>query len=456
MQDYLRTKRDYEPLRDVLLAAVRASGESVEARRDRLREVAGLCEGNLRDTEGAIAAWKQLLALDRTDEAARQSLTRALERTQRWDDLANLSSKRRTRETDLEKKLALLKRLAALHETKRKDLAAAAETWERIANLTPEDDQAIATAVEDVHEGRRARSRRAGHRGQRARRDGPSRSRGSFERLGELCEELDDPGRAGDAYADAADRGVRRARKLWDAAERCFVAAERWDRAGDAAVQRGTARAGFEGPGADTLRGAPTTSCEAADEAGALANLIRAVELDRDQREVRASSDRSLRGAACAGTSWWSSSLKRADHVSDVKKRTELRRQAADVYANQLGDKDAARETWRRMLEDGRRRGGARAPHRRRHRARGSRARRSTMLQLLERSATTGADKARIALREAELLAERRGTSKPRLPATSESSPSSTRPAGSRSRPSPTSRRRATTPPRRRTRSSAS
>ncbi len=43
VQDYLRTKRDYAPLRDVLLAAVRASGESVEARRDRLREVAGLC-----------------------------------------------------------------------------------------------------------------------------------------------------------------------------------------------------------------------------------------------------------------------------------------------------------------------------------------------------------------------------------------------------------------------------
>src|ERR1019366_5605923 len=146
VQDYLRTKRDYAPLRDVLLAAVRASGESVEARRDRLREVAGLCERNLRDTHGAIAAWEQLLAIDHGDEAARQALTRLLERTQRWDDLANLYEQEENGEVDLEKKLFLLKKLATLHEVKRKDPSAAAEAWERIANQTPEDDQAIATA----------------------------------------------------------------------------------------------------------------------------------------------------------------------------------------------------------------------------------------------------------------------------------------------------------------------
>ena len=122
VQDYLRTKRDYAPLRDVLLAATRAAGESVEARRDRLREVAGLCESNLRDIDGAIAAWKQLLAIDRADETARQSLTRLLERTQRWDDLANLYEQDENGEIDLEKKLALQKKLATIHEAKRKDL----------------------------------------------------------------------------------------------------------------------------------------------------------------------------------------------------------------------------------------------------------------------------------------------------------------------------------------------
>ena len=92
VEDYLRTKRDYGQLRDVLLASVRAMGSisdaSIGARKERLREVAGLCEGNLRDIDGAIHAWKQLLALDRVDEAARAALTRLLEKSQRWDDLA--------------------------------------------------------------------------------------------------------------------------------------------------------------------------------------------------------------------------------------------------------------------------------------------------------------------------------------------------------------------------------
>ena len=82
VEDYLRSKRDYQSLRDVLLASVRAvagSKESLETRKERLREVAGICEGNLRDIDGAVSALKQLLALDRSDDTARQALSRILE-----------------------------------------------------------------------------------------------------------------------------------------------------------------------------------------------------------------------------------------------------------------------------------------------------------------------------------------------------------------------------------------
>src|SRR5690606_12947570 len=44
-EDYLRSKRDYGQLRDVLLASIRASAntpEMLETRKERLREVAGL------------------------------------------------------------------------------------------------------------------------------------------------------------------------------------------------------------------------------------------------------------------------------------------------------------------------------------------------------------------------------------------------------------------------------
>ncbi len=50
VEDYLRSKRDYAGLRTVLGAAARAPGGSVEQRTAQLRELASLCEGNLRDS----------------------------------------------------------------------------------------------------------------------------------------------------------------------------------------------------------------------------------------------------------------------------------------------------------------------------------------------------------------------------------------------------------------------
>ncbi len=402
VQDYLRTKRDYAPLRDVLLAAVRAPGESIEARRDRLREVAGLCESNLRDIDGAIAAWKQLLAIDRSDETARQSLTRLLERTQRWDDLANLYEQDENGEIDLEKKLALQKKLATLHETKRKDLMAAAEVWERIANQTPEDEQATGTASKMFKKaGSPDRAAQVIAANAPSVTDPAARS-GLLERLGELYEELDDPARAGDAYADGAGDGPTRA-KLWEAAERCFVAAERWDRAGQAAVQRAELESDAKTQARHFARSADYLA-RGGDDAGALVNLVQASELDPTNEEyAQQLADRytaSLRWDDLVGLL-----LKRAENAGDVKKRVALRRQAADLYANQLGDKDAARETWRKILEDGD------DEETTEHLVddaieRGDHAAAAELLQRLEKAAATGPEKARIALREAELLAD--------------------------------------------------
>ncbi len=209
VEDYLRTKRDYPQLRDVLLAAVRTMpSDALESRKERLREVAGLCEGNLRDVDGAINAWKQLLAVDRTDEAARSALTRLLEKAQRWDDLAMLLEQEATAETDIEKKISLEKKLAQMQETKRRDLGAAAEAWGRIANLTPEDERAILTARRKMsREGGRALAKAAlvidenvesvtdpvGRRGRC--------SNGSSE----LRELANDPAGAGEAFARAAE-----------------------------------------------------------------------------------------------------------------------------------------------------------------------------------------------------------------------------------------------------------
>ena len=59
VEDYLRQKRQYAELRDVLMQAARSPSASTETRKQQLLEVAGLCESQLRDLETAILAWKQ-------------------------------------------------------------------------------------------------------------------------------------------------------------------------------------------------------------------------------------------------------------------------------------------------------------------------------------------------------------------------------------------------------------
>jgi len=404
VEDYLRTKRDYPSLRDVLVNALRATGESTDTRRDRLRELAGLCEGNLRDIDGAINAWRQLLAIDRADEPARQSLTRLLERTQRWDDLASLYEQEANAETDIEKKLTIEKKLATLHEQKRRDPSAAADAWERIANLTPENDQAILTASK-MFEKTSALDRAAQVIAANAGSVQDATARGALlERLGDLYEKLDDPSRAGEAFSDAAD--ATHAAKLFEAAERNFVASERWDRAGQSATGHGELEKDPKAKARHLARGGDYFG-RGGDDESALGNLIQATELDPDNEDfARLLAERYT--AAARWSDLVELLLKRADRASgpsDKGRRVALRRQAAALYDNELSDKDSARDTWRKILEDG-------------HDeetiehliddalTRADYAEATPLLQRLEAAATTGPAKALIALREAEVYAE--------------------------------------------------
>lgn len=148
VEDHLRSSRQYAELRDVLLAALRAGAQDpVELRKTRWRDVAGICESHLRDSDGAIGAWKQLLQLDPSDDGARSVLTRQLERLQRWDELASLLERQALSETDTEARLAMEKRLARVHEDKRGDVLSAGDAWARAARLSHGDEGSVERAV---------------------------------------------------------------------------------------------------------------------------------------------------------------------------------------------------------------------------------------------------------------------------------------------------------------------
>ena len=79
LESHCRKRRDYAGLRDLLLASTRVPGLSVEARKLRLREVATLSESKLRDSDGAVSAWRSVATLDPADREATQQPEAAAE-----------------------------------------------------------------------------------------------------------------------------------------------------------------------------------------------------------------------------------------------------------------------------------------------------------------------------------------------------------------------------------------
>jgi tetratricopeptide (TPR) repeat protein len=402
VEEYLRSKRDYAQLRDALWAAARAmSGhDSIDAKKERLREIAGLCEGNLRDIDGAVNAFRQLLTLDRADEGAHTALARVLEKAQRWDDLALLHEQEANVASDIDSKIQLEKKLAVLHETKRKDFGAAAEAWARICDMAPDDERALETASTLFEKAGKLDMAAQVILDHASGIDDATARAALLERLGGLRERLGDLAGAGEAYKDAA--AAQPSAKTWETAERCFAEAEKWEEAAKAAIER----AGSADPKqqAEILARASEHLLRAGDEDGAVARLEQATELDPTvEAYARALCDRYEAAEQWDRLSKFLSH--RGDQLTDKAMRLVVRRQAATMFAERLKDKDAAREQWLKVLEDGDDREALEkliddAVEREDY------TEATTLLRRLGGIAVDKADKARVALREAELFAD--------------------------------------------------
>lgn len=141
LEGYYRKRRETTQLRDLLLSTTRVPGLSIEARKVRLREVAGLSETKLRDIEGAINAWKAVAALDPADNEASQSLKRLLEKSKSWNELVQVLDREALSATDTEVKAELLSQIAKIHQNKREDPHEAAEAYRQLYLLRPQDNE---------------------------------------------------------------------------------------------------------------------------------------------------------------------------------------------------------------------------------------------------------------------------------------------------------------------------
>jgi hypothetical protein len=353
VEEHLRQKRMYADLRDVLLAASRVTSQPIETRKAQLRDVAGLCETQLRDLETAITACKQVCQLDRGDEPAREQLRRLLERGNRWDELATVLEQEAMSAPDVETKIALEKKLAQLHESKRKDVGAAAEAWARIAALAPEDESSIQTAVK-LFERAEQFDMAAQVIADNVSSIEDVATRGALlGRLGDLRDKAGDRGAAGDAYAEAAEAlgpaGGAQTRKHWEAAEKAYTEAGRFTEAANAIEQRAQLLEGAER--APLLAAAAKLFEQAGDPSSAIEKLEQASSLDpandafADQLEqlYRAAERLADLAAFLAG---------RAEKLHQKDLRVAARFKAADVYKS-MGEGDQARETWLLILNDG-------------------------------------------------------------------------------------------------------
>jgi tetratricopeptide (TPR) repeat protein len=347
VEEHLRQKRMYADLRDVLLAASRVGTISAETRKAQLRDVAGICESQLRDIENAVQAWKQICQIDRGDDQARDQLRRLLEKGGRWDDLAMLLEQEAMSAPDIEQKIGLEKKLAQLHETKRKDVGAAAEVWSRIAGLSPDDESPILTAVKLYEKADKLDlAAQAIAENISTISDPPARG-GLLQKLGELRTKLGDMGGAGEVYAEAA-QALGQA-KAWELAEKAFVAAERYEDAANAVEQRaelveGKTQAGLFALAADLL-------LKANNPSAAVDMLERAAELD-PVSDTYATTLGEQYEAQARESDLIAYLLGRAEKLGDKPRRTEARRKAAELQ-RRLGDGEGARESLLLLLSDG-------------------------------------------------------------------------------------------------------
>jgi cellulose synthase operon protein C len=347
VEDFLRQRRKFAELRDVLMAAAREPSLPQETRVEQLRDVAQMCEQKLRDYDGAIEAWKQLLQLARGDEQGREMLPKLLERQKRWDELAPLLEQQAMNQDDVEAKISVEKRLAEIHEKRRNDPASAAETWQRIAQLSPGDEDAILRAV-DLFEQAQELQAAASAIGDSL---GVVESDGAkgtlLEKLGEIRNKMGDPGGAGDAWAEAAQLIDKEAD--YDLAAQAYQRAERWRDAALVFEQRaqrleGAARAA-------QLAEAARMLLSGGDTDGALAHLEAAADLAPDDEALATRVEEQYHQAA-RHEEQVDFLLRRSNRVSEAAMRVGLRHRAAAIQRS-LGDEEGAATTLELLLDDG-------------------------------------------------------------------------------------------------------
>lgn len=348
LQEQLPVKRKYAELREVLLGACNSPEASDDDRLGWLRECAAMSESQLRDLDGAIRAWQRIAEIDPSDEESNDQLKRLLERARRWDELALVLEGEAQRTEDTETRLALERNVARLHADKRKDPAAAGESWARIADLAPEDETALQEAVRWFELAGRADRAADVITAHVAQLDDDLAKRDLYLKLGNLRSALGQHLAAAEALAEGADELGDA--EMWARAEGYFVMAQAWEPAAHAADEQSEIAADDSVRAAHIARAAGHL-VQGGDSGEAISRLEQAVDL-APTHEPYSSALEELLVAADRVDEMVSLFLTRATKLSDPAVRVHLRKRAAVIQRDRMGDEGAARGSFALVLQD--------------------------------------------------------------------------------------------------------
>ena len=131
LQRIYRNAQQFEKLADMLRIQVRLENEP-DRRRVLLGELGELCQSTLNDLEGAVAAWRTRLEEDSGDKEAMLALDRLYLRLERWQELVNILDLRRDFSDGGDERRELMCRIARIHGDKLRLSVPAIEAWQAV------------------------------------------------------------------------------------------------------------------------------------------------------------------------------------------------------------------------------------------------------------------------------------------------------------------------------------
>lgn len=121
----------FDKLADMLRTQIRLE-ENPETRQALQGRLGALCENELGDLAGAIAAWSARLEENAADGDALVALDRLYERTERWRDLVSILERRQERSENQDERQALMRRAAEVLASKVGEPTEAIDVWRSI------------------------------------------------------------------------------------------------------------------------------------------------------------------------------------------------------------------------------------------------------------------------------------------------------------------------------------